>query len=206
MERILLLGAGALARDILDTFGVHGFIAAYVDPGFVDSSDVNGVPIISDWREATNLASHYLLAISGVEHRERVIALSVEAGLPAATPLVSKSAHISGSAKLAPGCVVGHTSVVGSEARIGSNVLVMHGVVVGHNCVIEDNVAVCPGASLGGYSSVGTCSFIGTNAVIAPRVTIGEKSFLGAGAACLKDFPAYSLLIGNPARRSTVPR
>lgn len=41
---------------------------------------------------------------------------------------------------------------------------------------------------------------IGANATIVCGVTLGEHSFIGAGAVVTKDVPAYALAYGNPAR------
>src|SRR5262249_37197166 len=43
---------------------------------------------------------------------------------------------------------------------------------------------------------------IGANATILCGVTLGEYSFVGAGAVVTKDVPAYALVVGTPARRT----
>lgn len=201
MEKILLVGAGALARDIIDLIGADRFVAAYVDAEFIQADSVDGVRICKEWRQAAQLASHYVLAVSSIEHRERASVLAAGAGLEPASPIVSITSRIASKATLARGCVVGHFSTVGPAVRIGLNSLIMHGVVVGHDSVIEENVVVCAGVCLGGYVTIGTRSFVGTNAVVAPKVNVGSDSFVAAGAACLRDAPANSRLIGNPAKR-----
>lgn len=201
MERILLIGAGALARDIIDLFGSDKFVAAYVDPQFSQAATVDGIPVCTDWQQAVRLASHYVLAVSSIDHREKACALAARVGLEPATPLVSETARIAKSAALARGSVIGHFSAVGPAAQIGLNCLIMHGVVVGHDSVIKDDVVICAGVCIGGYVTIGARSFVGTNAVMAPKISVGSDSFIAAGAACLRDAPANSRLIGNPAKR-----
>lgn len=201
----MLIGAGALAREFIDIFGADKFVAAYVDPQFAQADTVDGIPIYTDWNKAVNLASHYVLAVSSIDHRERARALAAGARLEPASPLVSPAARIATKAILARGCLVGHFSVVGPAAQVGLDCLIMYGVVVGHESVIEDNVVVCAGTSLGGYVTIGARSFVGTNAVLAPKINVGSDSFIGAGAACLRDAPTNSMLIGNPAKRMPVP-
>lgn len=43
-------------------------------------------------------------------------------------------------------------------------------------------------------------SFIGANAIILPGVTIGEDSFVAAGAVVTKDMPPKTLVAGVPAK------
>jgi UDP-3-O-[3-hydroxymyristoyl] glucosamine N-acyltransferase len=204
MESILLIGAGALASDLIDMFGPGRFAGAYVDPEYRRGDELDGVPVYSHWTQAAAVASHYLLAVSSIEHRERAMALAADAGLIAASPMVSPCARVARSAELERGCVVAHFSAVGPQARVAANGLLMHGVVLGHNSVLEANVVVCAGVSIGGYVEIGSRSFIGTNAVLAPKIHLGPDSFVAAGAACLRSAPARSLLIGNPARRMPV--
>ena len=44
-------------------------------------------------------------------------------------------------------------------------------------------------------------SSIGANATIVCGVTLGEYSFIGAGAVVTSDVPDYALMVGVPARR-----
>lgn len=205
MERILLIGAGALARDFVDLFGRDAFVAAYVDPRFAETETVDGVPIITDWTQAVGLVTNYVLGTSSITHRERARSLAATAGLQPASPLVSSAARIAKSATLSRGCVVTHFSAVGPAARIGLDCLIMHGVVVGHDSIVENNVVFCPGVCLSGYVRIGERCFVGTNSVVAPKVSIGRDGFISAGAACLRDAPSNSLLMGNPAKRVPFP-
>lgn len=202
MEKILLIGAGALACDFIDLFGKDKFVAAYVDAQFAQADTIDGVRIYTNWQQAVRLASHYILAVSSIDHRERMRVLAADAGLEPSSPLVFPTALISKRASLARGSVVTHLSSVGPAARLGLHCLIMHGVVIGHDSVIEDNVVVCSGVCIGGNVIMGTRSFVGMNAVLAPKISVGSDSFIAAGAACLRDVPPNSLLIGNPAKRT----
>ena len=44
-------------------------------------------------------------------------------------------------------------------------------------------------------------TFFGANSTIVCGVTLGEYSFVGAGAVITKDVKPYSLMVGNPARK-----
>jgi UDP-2-acetamido-3-amino-2,3-dideoxy-glucuronate N-acetyltransferase len=48
---------------------------------------------------------------------------------------------------------------------------------------------------------VGRGASIGANATIVCGSTLGEYSFIGAGAVVRHDVPAYALMVGVPARR-----
>ena len=44
---------------------------------------------------------------------------------------------------------------------------------------------------------------IGAGVVLLPGVTVGEFAIVGAGSVVTKDVPAYSTVVGNPAKEIT---
>jgi sugar O-acyltransferase (sialic acid O-acetyltransferase NeuD family) len=199
MEKILLIGAGALARDIVGLFGSHTFVAAYVDPEFSTDSFTE-LPVTTSWNMASEAATHYIIAVSDIAHRTAAISAARRAGLKPASALLAPSAIIAADAIISSGCVIGHFVVVGPNARIGENVLVMHNANVAHDSSIGENTVVSAGVKISGNVEVGRDCFIGPNAALIPEIRIGANSLIGAGAACFKNANANSILMGNPAR------
>ena len=120
-------------------------------------------------------------------------------------------------------------SVIGADCNIGQNVVVSAGVKLGKNVKVQNNVSlyegvVCEDDVFLGPSMVFTNvinprsaivrkheykhtlvkkgASIGANATIVCGNSIGEFSFIGAGAVVTKEVPPYALVIGNPARQT----
>ncbi|MFW5656797.1 MAG: acyltransferase [Bacteroidota bacterium] len=116
--------------------------------------------------------------------------------------------------------------VIGEKCNIGQNVVVSPQVVLGKNVKVQNNVSIytgviCEDDVFLGPSMVFTNVMnprsavnrkseymktlvkkgvtIGANATVVCGITLGAYSFIGAGAVILKDTPAYSLWVGNPA-------
>jgi len=65
--------------------------------------------------------------------------------------------------------------------------------------VIGDHSHISTAAVCNGEVKTGKGVFIGSNATIHQTVKIGDGAIVGAGAVVLKNIPAGSTWVGNPA-------
>ena len=125
-------------------------------------------------------------------------------------------------------CHIMDGASIGNHCNIGQNVFVQKGAIIGNNVKIQNNVSVyagviCEDAVFLGPSMVFTnvnkprshfpCdekysktlvkkgATIGANATIICGITIGEYSFIGAGAVVTKDVKPFAIMAGNPAKQ-----
>lgn len=141
---------------------------------------------------------------------------------------VDDGAQIGDGTKIWHFCHVMPGAVIGERCNLGQNVVVMNGARLGNNVKVQNNVSIYEGVTLEddvfcGPSMVFTNvmnprshvprkndyrptlvrrgTSIGANATVVCGVTLGEYSFIGAGAVVRGDVPAYALMVGVPARR-----
>jgi UDP-2-acetamido-3-amino-2,3-dideoxy-glucuronate N-acetyltransferase len=141
---------------------------------------------------------------------------------------VDDGARIGAGTKIWHFCHVMPGAVIGERCSFGQNVVVMNQVRIGDNVKVQNNVSIYEGVEIEddvfcGPSMVFTNvlnprshvsrkheyrrtlvkrgSSIGANATIVCGVTLGEYSFVGAGAVITKDVAAFALMAGVPARR-----
>lgn len=94
------------------------------------------------------------------------------------------------------------------QAQIGKNLFIDHGmgVVIGQTAVIGDDCTIYHGVTLGGkgdgekrHATVGNRVMIGAGAHLIGPIVIGNDVKIGAGSVVLKDVPAGTTAVGNPA-------
>jgi len=141
---------------------------------------------------------------------------------------VDEGAVIGAGSKVWHFCHIMPGAVIGERCSLGQNVVMMSKTRMGDNCKIQNNVSIYEGVELEddvfcGPSMVFTNvinprshvsrkneyrrtlvkrgASIGANATIVCGATLGEYSFIGAGAVVTKDVQSYALMTGVPARR-----
>ncbi|HMR83045.1 MAG TPA: acyltransferase [Niabella sp.] len=107
-----------------------------------------------------------------------------------------------GDVTIGQNTIIGIGCVLIGPVTIGDNVmLAQHIVISGLNHGYED-VLIPPKSQP--VTTKRICIeddvWIGANAVITAGVTIGKHAVVGAGSVVTKDVPAFSVVVGNPAR------
>jgi sugar O-acyltransferase (sialic acid O-acetyltransferase NeuD family) len=163
----------------------------------------HGVRGFEDWMKNRDSSEPlgFLVAIAGDRGKDRVkIQNYLEAS--GCIPLIAKhpTACVTESAIIGTGSQILANSTVCVETVIGPACIVNTGAIVDHECRIGAGVHIAPGANLAGCVEVQEYSTIYTGAVILPRITIGKGAIVGAGAVVIENVPAYTMVVGNPAR------
>jgi UDP-2-acetamido-3-amino-2,3-dideoxy-glucuronate N-acetyltransferase len=141
---------------------------------------------------------------------------------------IDDGAQIGQGTKIWHFCHVMPGAIIGERCNLGQNVVVMQGSRLGNNVKVQNNVSIYEGVVLEDDVFCGpSCVFtnvvnprshvsrkaeyqrtlvrrgtsIGANATILCGVTLGEYSFIGAGAVVRSDVPSFAIMVGVPARR-----
>ena len=104
---------------------------------------------------------------------------------------------------------------IGDDVLIGENLCISRGTIddttledgvkldalghVAHNCYFEKNSAMAVPCSVSGSVHVGESAYI-AGGIIRNQCTVGKNAFVGLGAVVVKDVPADTTVVGNPAR------
>lgn len=144
------------------------------------------------------------------------------------TAIVDDGAKIGNGTRIWHWVHISSGATIGEKCSFGQNVFVGNNVTIGNNCKIQNNVSVYDNVYLEddvfcGPSMVFTNVYnprsaivrkneyrntyvkkgvtIGANATIVCGVTLGEFSFIAAGAVVNKDVKPFALVAGVPSRQ-----
>mgnify|MGYP006182652685 FL=1 len=124
--------------------------------------------------------------------------------------------HICKNSIIGEGCSLGQGVYVGNDVKIGDRCKIQNNVSVYDAVTLEDEVFCGPSMVFTNVYNpraaierkdeyrrtlVKRGSTIGANATIVCGVTLGEFSFIAAGAVVIKDVEPYALMAGVPAKR-----
>jgi sugar O-acyltransferase (sialic acid O-acetyltransferase NeuD family) len=195
---IVILGAGGLGRECLDTALACGWeVEAFVDEHKAGSS-VRGLPVLA----ACDLPaqSSYVIGIADATVRRRLAGeMSTLGHRPRV--LVHPAAVVAPETALGEGSIVLGGAYVSSSVTVGRHGQVHYNATVGHDAVLGDFVSVFPGGNVSGSVRLDDGVTVGSAAVVLQGRHVGEGGFVGAGAVVTRDVEEGSVVAGNPARR-----
>ncbi|NVK18570.1 MAG: N-acetyltransferase [Methylocystaceae bacterium] len=124
--------------------------------------------------------------------------------------------HVLGHTTIGENCVLGQNVVAGPHVQIGNNCKIQNNVSVYKGVVLEDGVFCGPSCVFTNVNNpraeierkdefrqtlVKRGTTIGANATIVCGATLGEYSFIAAGAVVAGDVQPFALMAGVPAKR-----
>lgn len=123
--------------------------------------------------------------------------------------------HVMKESEIGRGCNIGQNCVISPGVRIGNNVKIQNNISVYTGVRVEDDAFLGPSMVFTNVYNprsfierkneyketiIKKGASIGANATIVCGVTVGEYSFIGAGAVVTRDVPQYALVYGNPGK------
>lgn len=143
------------------------------------------------------------------------------------TAIIDDGSEIGAGTRIWHWCHIMKDVIIGDDCNIGENSFIESGVKIGNRVKIKNNVAIYTGVECEDDVFLGpNCVFtnvvnprsyierkaefkktvikrgatIGANATIVCGHDVNEYAFVGAGSVVVRDVPAYTMVVGNPAR------
>lgn len=211
-----LYGAGGFAREVMpfvrdSLLNLNQENKQLIDQLFFietnpSNNQVNGRPIISenDFFKIDSADRFFNVGIGDSKLRERISNSCMSKGAKLIS-LISPHSIIYDNNEIGDGAIICANTMITSNTKIGKCFHANIFSYVAHDCIIGDYVTFAPNVHCNGNVHIHNHAYIGTGAVIkqgssSKPLIIGESAVIGMGAVVTKDVPAFTTVVGNPAK------
>lgn len=203
-KNVILIGYSGHGYVVSDVAIENGFnIIGYAEKAFLKNNPYDlkylGYEMTSDFFMNQDDKTQYLLGLGDNYNREKLFNHIMNLNKKVIT-LISSSANISNSAKIASGVFINKNVNINAFATVGKNVILNTACIIEHECEIANSAHIGPGAVIAGKVTIGERSFVGANAFIKQGVNIGKDVIIGAGSVVLQNIQDRKKVVGNPIR------
>ncbi|MCZ2819194.1 acyltransferase [Modestobacter sp. VKM Ac-2977] len=207
MQRLVVMGAGGHAREVLDVLGSmpdgpsRERTVVFAEAG--TTTDAAAALVRERGHTLVDAlpadATHYLPAVGDPALRGRLVALAESRGL-LPTQAVSPLSTVPDALRDVPGLVAFPRSHISTNVSLGRHCHLNTGCQVSHDGWLGDRVTLGPGTLLAGAVTVEDDAYLGIGVVVLPGRRIGRGAVVGAGAVVVRDVAPRTTVAGNPAR------
>jgi sugar O-acyltransferase (sialic acid O-acetyltransferase NeuD family) len=208
VEKIVILGAGGFAREVLDVFDACNEVGQSYDVlGWVVDREygsagtmVNDKPILGDLDWLAKHSSQVLAvcSIAAPELRLDVVGRATQRGIHFCN-VIHPNATLTRWVAMGEGVVVTAGCILTNQIVLGNHVHVNLDCTIGHDAILDDFVTLAPGVHVSGKVRLSAGCYVGTGANIIDRIRVGEWSIVGAGSTVIRDVPPNTTVVGVPA-------
>jgi sugar O-acyltransferase (sialic acid O-acetyltransferase NeuD family) len=207
MNRLIIIGAGAFGREVLQWATDIPAVQRDWEPyGFLDNHPEAlagfdcSVAIIGELESyPIQPNDRFICAIGDSKARLDVCRNFEQRGAQFVTvihptAIVAPTAHIGVGGIFCPYALVSVNSVVGKYVALNVHA------VIGHDAQVADGATLSPHAGINGFAVLEEAAFLGSHAAVLPSVKVGEYAKVAAGSVAFVDVLANTTVIGVPAR------
>ena len=195
---LIIIGAGGHGKVAAEIAALTGYDSIF----FLDDANIENTNLIGKVCEFTKYIHMYdfFVAIGDNEIRKTIFN-DLIAHKATIISLKHPAAIISKSAVIGIGVIIMAGAVINCNAVIEDGAIINTCSSIDHDTQISEFVHVSIGAHLAGSVSIGNSSFIGAGAIVINNIGICKECTIGAGSVVIRDINTPGTYVGVPARK-----
>jgi len=203
---IVIIGAGGHGRVVLDILrNNHQFdIAGFLDGNLaLHGKEICGLEVLGDLSIVDQLNEQCVggaIVAIGDNKIRNIYAQQLKTVGINLVSAIHPSVNIAQTAEVGKNVVIAAGANICTLAKINDSAIINTGCIIDHESIIHRAAHICPGVRIAGHVTVRPYAFVGIGATIIQGITIGEGAVVGAGAVVVQDVPAFTTVVGVPAK------
>jgi len=209
MRKVVILGAGGFAREVLWVF--REAIKAdhqWEVLGFIDEEPENHGKLICDlpvlggfeWFRRVDKSGIKVICGAGTPKTKKHFVEKAESLGLGFCSVIHPNVRMSKYVEIGKGTVITAGNIMTTQVEIRKYVSLNLNCTLGHDSTIEDYCNIAPGYHITGNVTLKEGVDFGTGAIILQGLTVGKWSIIGAGAVVVNSIPDNVTAVGVPAR------
>ena len=209
LTKVIIIGARAdghakVVLKIIQALPNFKFIGFVDDNIAMKGNKIDGYPVLGQIKDIPQLITQFniqggITAIGNNAQRRKLNSKIEEFGLELINA-IHPSVIMDNDVEIGKGNYIGQGVVLVTGTKIGNSVNIHVAATIDHDNILEDGVNIGPGVHTAGRVSLGKDSFLGTGSCVIPDIKIGQSVIAGAGTVIIRDVPAFTKIVGNPAK------
>lgn len=207
MKKLIILGAGGTAYDLIDIAHAMNKINPTWDVlGYLDDNlnlqgrIIYGYPVIGTIPDSKNYPDSFFASSIGDAYKpelRKVVRGKVPFSNEKFASLIHPTAVISDTASVESGAIIYGNVTLSSMVKVGHDVFLCGNTFLGHECTIGNHCVLSVGNFLASDVSVGDCCYFGVGVMIRHQIEVGNNSLIGMGTKVVKNVPSNSKLVNK---------
>ncbi len=200
---LLVFGFSGNVLDAIEAIEDRHEIVAFLD----DSPNqqgrrFEGIPVLPTAEHARFPDAQVICLIGSKKTHARRAEIIGRLGIPATrfATIVHPRANVSSRSTLGHGSLVLAGVTISATAAVGNHVIILPQSVVHHDAKVGDYSIIGAQVVIAGGTTVGEACYVGSASSIRNGLHLGDCCLVGMGSNVIRDVPAATTVVGNPAR------
>jgi sugar O-acyltransferase (sialic acid O-acetyltransferase NeuD family) len=209
-ERLILLGAGDFAREVIWLISEMAATPDWRFCGLLDDNPERAASILRskgfEQRVLGTIIDYmpqsrdcFVCTIGNPKSKLAVTKRIAERGGQFVN-LIHPAAAIGPGCTLGNGIIICRNAVITTNVSIGDHVHINLAATCGHDAVIGEGCTLSAHCDVTGHGILERGVFLGSHASITPSVRVGEFAVVGAGSVAFRNVPSGQTLLGVPGK------